>query len=331
MERGTSASNIVWTITDGKVGMDVQAVGVAEALGLTVEVKHVAPSGIFRLGAPWAPVDPRERFAAPGSQFAPPWPRVAVATGRLSIPYVRALKRRAGRETVTIVLQDPKTGPGTADFIWVPEHDRLRGPNVFTTLTAPNSFSPDRIAALRSHLPPAIASLPPPRIAVFLGGKNAVYDFSSDDLARLAASLRALGADGASFMITPSRRSGPELIAAVESATRNSARLLWDGSGANPYADFLAHADALVVTGDSVNMVSEACATGKPVFVFHASGGSPKFTRFHESLERYGACRPLDDNVRGWQPWTYEPLFAGPEIAAEIRARWPELFSHRKV
>ena len=69
-----------WLITDGKAGMDVQVRGVADALGLDYEMKRVAPAGFWSLLAPWGPVAPAERFGAPGTPFAPPWPAVAIAT-----------------------------------------------------------------------------------------------------------------------------------------------------------------------------------------------------------------------------------------------------------
>jgi mitochondrial fission protein ELM1 len=311
-----------WVITSGMVGMDVQAQGVAEALGLAYEMKRVEPKGIWKFAAPWGPVAPSERFGEPGSQFAPPWPAVAISLGRGGVPYMRALRRKAGNATFTVVMQDPKTGLSTADMIWVPEHDRLRGANVFTTLTAPHSFTVERLAELRRTLPQAIAALPRPRVAVVLGGKNAVYKFRDEDDARLAGALASLGALGASFLVTPSRRTHARLLEVAERATRDFPRILWDGSGPNPYADFLAHADLLVVTADSVNMTGEACATGRPVLVFAPSGGSAKFRRFHAALEARGATRPLPDRLDAMPDWTYEPLHSVDDIAREIARRW---------
>ncbi len=311
-----------WIITDGKAGMVVQARGVAEALGLVVETKTVELSGWARLTAPWGPVQPHDRFGAPGSQFTPPWPQVAIATGRASIPYIRRLKRLAGPQTFTVILQDPRTGAKAADLIWVPAHDKLRGPNVMTTLTAPHSFSHERLSALRASAPPEIAALPTPRVAVILGGKNGVYRFTEADDDRLEAALRDLAALGASFMITPSRRTHRRLIEAADRGTAQSPRILWDTTGENPYPQFLANADALVVTADSVNMTGEACASGRPVFVFTPSGGSDKFARFHAALNQAGATRPLPDHLGSWQTWTYAPLFSAAEIAAEIERRW---------
>ena len=315
------AGRSAWIFTTGAAGMDTQTRGVADALGLDYVMQKVAPKGIFKLLAPWGPVSPSERFGKPGTQFAPPWPDVAIALGRTCVPYMRALRRRSPK-TFSIVMLDNRAGLGVADVIWVPQHDRLRGPNVVTTLTAPHSFTAERLAALRRTVPAAIAALPQPRIAVILGGKNKVYEFTDADDARFAAALRSLGALGASFMITPSRRTHARLLEVTEQATRDFPRILWDGAGANPYGDFLAQADALVVTADSVNMTGEATATGRPVYVFTPSAGSDKFRRFHAALTAYGATRPLPEHVTELPDWTYVPLHSADTIARQIERRW---------
>ena len=311
-----------WLITDGKAGTIVQTRGVADALGLDVQEFSVFPEGLWRLLAPWVPVAPTENFGKPMTRFAPPWPDIAIASGRTSVPYIRALKRRAGDQTFTIIMQDPRTGQNTADLIWVPKHDKRRGANVITTLTSPHSITQAKLAKLRLALPEEIEKLPHPRIALILGGKNRVYTFTDDDDRRLAAALRSLAELGASFMITSSRRSHQGLVDVVENATRSAPRHVWDGNGDNPYHAYLAAADALVVTADSVNMCGEAAATGAPVFIFFPSGGSAKFTRFHKGLQAHGAARPLPLEFSALPDWHYEPLNSAPEIAREIEKRY---------
>ena len=311
-----------WLITDGKTGMLVQCRGVADALGLNYVHKQVSPVGMHRLLSPWMMPRRSERLGEKGSVLSPPWPDVAIATGRLSIPYIRSLSRLAGPNTYSVVLQDPKTGLRTADLIWVPQHDRLRGANVITTLTAPHSYSQARLADLRRTMPAWIAALPPPRVAVLLGGDGGGYRFTEADVLRLANTLGALAALEVSFLITPSRRTPPDLLKAVDQATQSRPRVLWAGEGENPYPDFLAHADTLVVTADSVNMTGEAGATGRPIYVFEPSGGSAKFARFHDSLRRHGITRPLPDRFTSLQTWSYRPLDAARPIAAEIERRW---------
>jgi mitochondrial fission protein ELM1 len=319
---GTLAGQTAWIFSDGKAGHEAQCFGVVEALGLTAEVKQVKPTGIFKLMAPWGPIAPSERFGQPGTPFGPPWPAFAFATGRTTIPYLKALRRRAGFATYTVILMDPKTGSGSADLIWVPEHDRLRGPNVLATLASPHRYSPQRLQALRSQVPPQIAALPRPRVACLIGGPNGDYRYDDNDEALLVACLKRFADDGLGLMITTSRRTPDKLTARIKDAVRNTEVFFWDGSGHNPYPDFLAHADLFLITADSVSMTCEAAATGRPIYVFSPSGGSPKFDRFHKALADYGATRPIPEPGSPIETWTYQPLHSAETIAAEIVRRW---------
>jgi mitochondrial fission protein ELM1 len=318
----TAAGRRGWIISDGKAGNDVQTRGVFDALGLSYEEKRVDPRGIWAALSPWGPVSPAERFGAPESQFHSPWPDFAISIGRLTTPYIRRLKRAAGLATYTIILQNPKVPPKTADLFWVPEHDTRRGPNVITTSTAPHSFTERRLAELRATLPPQIAALPQPRVAVLLGGPNGDFRYEPAALGRLAAALQSLGRLGAGLMITPSRRTPAAIAEFVREATEGTPRMFWDGTGENPYPHFLAHADAFIAPADSVNMTGEPCATGKPVYVFEPGGGSAKFTRFHETLRRHGATRPLPETFERLETWSYTALNSSETIAAEIARRW---------
>ena len=317
-----AAGRTGWIISDGKTGNDVQTRGVFDALGLTYEIKHVDPQGIWGALSPWGPVSPAERFGAPQSRFRPPWPDFAISIGRLTTPYIRRLKREAGLATYTIILQNPKVAPRTADLFWVPEHDARRGPNVITTLTAPHSFTARRLSQLRATVPAQIAALPQPRVAVSLGGPNGDFRYTATALAQLAGALQSLGRLGAGLMVTPSRRTPAAITELVRAATNGIARVFWDGEGENPYPQFLAHADAFIAPADSVNMTGEPCATGKPVYVFEPEGGSAKFTRFHETLRRHGATRPLPASFERLESWSYAPLNSSETIAEEVARRW---------
>lgn len=321
-ERQALAGAPAWIVSDGKAGHEALCRGVAEALGLAVTLKRVAPSGLWKALAPWGPVAPRERFGAPGTAFAPPWPAVALAAGRTTIPYIRALKRRAGDAIFTVVLMDPRTGPGTADLIWVPEHDRRRGANVIATLTAPHPLSPRRLAEIRALAHAPIAALPAPRVAVLVGGPNERYRYPPAAIARLVAAVRSLAGLGAGLMITTSRRTPPDLVAALAQAVAGRPALLWTGEGENPYPAFLAHADAFLVTADSTNMAGEAAATGRPIHVFTPEGGAEKFRAFHAALAARGVTRPAPERFTEIGTWSYPPLYAADAVADEVLRRW---------
>ena len=146
--------------------------------------------------------------------------------------------------------------------------------------------------------------------------------FAQADSARLASSLGSMASLGPSFLITASRRTPSHALDAVLAATSAAKRIVWEGAGTNPYESWLAHADMFVVTADSINMTGEACASGKPVYVFEPDGGSAKFSKFHESLRRYGATRELPEIFTQLETWVYTPLDSAAQIAEEIERRW---------
>ena len=251
-------------------------------------------------------------------------PDIVLGAGRQTVPFMRALKRAGRGRVFTVIFQSPRAGAESAHLIWVPAHDRLRGPNVITTLTPPHRFTAAALADLRARIPAEIAALPGPRVALLLGGPGAGYVYDDATIRRFAAIIGRVAAPRpGSLLITPSRRTPPALLAAVDAATRAKPRMLWRGEGENPYPDFLANADLFVVTADLVNMAGEACATGKPVYVFTPPGGREKFHRFHAALHaawRHPAARPMPPPTL--ETWTYAPLASAEQVAAEIEARW---------
>ena len=303
------SSPSVWVLGSGRIGHEVNARGVVEALGWPHEFRPVAPRYLYGRLAPWGPVDPRD----PAVQGRAP--DIVIASGRVTVPYVRAWKRAGA---FVVFLQDPRWARREMDLIWVPEHDALRGANVIATLTSPHPFAPSRLAQARAAPDPRLAALPGPRCAVALGGPSGAQSFTAADVARLADAVRAIRAQGFSVMATPSRRTPSELLAAVRDAVGDG--FFWDGSGENPYLAMLALADAVFVTGDSANMVGEATATGAPVHVFEPTGGRPgKLSRFVDALVSRGVARRWAGRL---DSFTYAPLDSSGEIAAEIRRRF---------
>jgi len=305
----------VLVLGSGKAGHEINAVGVAEALGAPYELKRVNPRRPFLWMSPFGPVDPRD-----AALLRPPLPDIVLACGRVTAPYMRALKRAGGARVFAVFLQDPRFARASMDLIWVPEHDRHRGPNVIATLTSPHPFSPRRLAAARAAPDARLAALPTPRCAVVLGGPSAAQRFTAGDLARMTEAMRAIVGQGFSIMATPSRRTPPELVAAVREGLGDAPGFVWDGSGENPYASILALADAVLVTGDSANMVGEATATGAPVHVFEPSGGDAgKLGETIDALERLGAIRRFAGRI---ERFAYAPIDSSSVIAAEIARRF---------
>ena len=315
----------VLVIGSGKAGHEVNAKGVAEALGCPTEFRRIAPRPFFEFVAPYGPMDPRERAAF----LSEPLPDIAIACGRATVPYLRALKQAGGRGLFAVCLQDPRVSRGLIDLIWTPSHDKLRGPNVLTTLTSPHPFSRRCLKEKRAAPDVRLVGLPRPRAAIILGGPSGAQFFTDADFVRMRESVQAIVAQGYSVMATPSRRTPQALLDAVQQGAKDAPAFLWDGSGANPYGCMLALAEATLVTGDSANMVGEAVATGSPVYIFEPSGGaSPKLAAMIGGLIAIGAARRFAGR---FESYTYEPIDSSAEIAAEIARRLQDTREHAKA
>ena len=208
----------------------------------------------------------------------------------------------------------------------MPAHDDLAAerPEVIRTVGVPHRVTRERLAAAARELAPRLGDLPRPRIACLVGGSNRAVRFRPSDALRLAHEASALaGTRGGSLLVSTSRRTGEACTAALARAI-DVPRLLhrWspgtDPTG-NPYLGLLGAADAIIVTADSASMCSEACASGRPVFLFRPAGGaSAKLARLHGALETTGHLRPLG---AAWPEHRPPPLDPAAVVADAIRAR----------
>jgi mitochondrial fission protein ELM1 len=315
-----------WIVTDGKAGDENQCIAIAETLGLPFEVRRIDPRPPFGWMAPWGPIDPRDQPGSARGVLAGPLPDLLIASGRRSVPYLRAVRQASEGRTFTAFLKDPRTGHDTANFVWVPDYDDLRGPNVFTTLTPPHQVSAARIEAARAAPDPRLAGLPWPRVAVLVGGDSRHLTYRAIDMRRLLRDLTKLAEGGCSLMVTVSRRTPRNLRDALRSLVADKSGFFWDGTGANPYVSMLAFAEQIVVTSDSSNMVGEAVSTGAPVLLFDLPKTYIRHRRLFAGLAMAGALKPF---VGRLEELRYPPLDATPAIAdamakayADHRARW---------
>jgi mitochondrial fission protein ELM1 len=308
-----------WIISDGCAGMVNQCLGVAEALGLSPVEKTVRLRAPWRWGTPFLRWGSAYALAKESSDLTKPFPDVIIGCGRQAVVPMLHIKKLSAGKTTAIQVQNPVISTKHFDVVVAPLHDNVKGENVIHTLGAPHRVSLKRLESERHKFPEFKKEKEEKLIGVLIGGACKAYPMDSDSAMGLINSLESLAKQGHRLLISPSRRTPPFLMEllnkAVIAGKLGASPFLWDMQGENPYFPILANADALLVTCDSVCMITEACVTDKPVYLFPLKGGNVKFKSFHNGLLSKGRVQwfPMDGHLQ----WTTTTPFNEMEFVAQ--------------
>lgn len=292
-------------------GLQAQAIGLAEAAGLGADVVSLQPK------LPWRWISARMWPRPLAAVTLPPLGDQVLISAGGTAGVVAAALRRPGRPVVQV--QHPRLDPARFDLVVVNRHDGLTGRNVIVTRTALHRVTAARLAEAAAEWGPRLAHLPRPLVAVLVGGSNGRFRLDRTAAVQLGARLaEMMRLDRAGLALTPSRRTAPEVRAALSDAVTPLGGWVWDMAGDNPYYGLLACADAIVVTEDSVSMVSEAVATRVPVLLAALPGHSRRIRLFTRLLQQDGRVRPFAGRLESWDA---RPLDDTAAAGEEVRRR----------
>lgn len=306
-----------WVVSDAAAGNRRQALALAAALGFAQPREWT-----LHARAPWRWLAPRRLPGARGAfgdAFAnaltqpAPW---VIGCGRQAALATR-LAREHGARAVQIL--DPRVDPRHWDAVIAPAHDRLRGVNVLTSLGSLHPVDAPWLSAARAAHP-SLGALPGPRLLLLLGGAVANVALDRHWWDATLAQLTLMAHTHASLMISASRRTPAWLRQAARDALPQLPGRRWlalDASD-NPYPGMLAWADAIMVSPDSVNMISEACATAAPVLVPGLERARGRHREFLHALQASGRIVASVTDAR-W-PSKVTPWIETPRIATRLRA-----------
>jgi mitochondrial fission protein ELM1 len=306
-----------WTLTDGHAGNERQARALAAALGLDAEAWTLDPRVPWRWAAPRRLPGSDAAFGAAFERAIAHPPALAIGCGRQAALATRLLRARGSR---ALQILDPRIATKHWDLVIAPEHDGLVGDNVITLAGSLHPVDDAWLAQARVRFP-ALEWPGGSQVALLVGGASAHARFDVEAVDALAPPLLAWTArTGGRVLATASRRTPDAVRHRLRATFVASPHFVWtdDADGTNPYAGMLAWADRIVCTADSVNMLSEACATRAPVYVagFEALRGRPR--RFVERLHELGRVRAFAEGLDGF---AVTPLRETARVAEVVRQR----------
>ncbi len=289
-----------WIVTDGKVGTEKQCIALAEALGLKPIIKRIKAKFPWSKLPPPLWINPLGAFdEKEGDTLAEPWPQVIIAATRCAAAPVAAIKKKLGKSIFTIFIQNPQMDLSNFDVVIAPQHDGLKGKNLIEIQGALHNLSKGELAKEGRIWKDIIPEgLPRPWVAVLLGGNSHHHRVSPALMEFYGSRLRQMALrQPMSFLVTASRRTPPDAFQAFKTALGHVPRYIWNGLGDNPYHGFLDLADYILVTNDSVAMMSEAAATEKPLYALPLEGGGKRLNKFYASLQEQGIIQSFEGKL----------------------------------
>ncbi len=295
-----SLAPLCWVMTEDLTGTRNQCLALAQAVGITNPLMKT-----LGLKAPWRWVTPYIRLFHPmaltakSATLAEPWPDLIIASGRKAIAAALWVKRQSSGKAVLVIVQSPVIKDKHFDLVIAPRHDQYDAPNAMTITGALSVVTTKTLADAMTDFP-QLAIVPQPRVAVLMGGTSRTHKFTAAVAEQLTQQLKQLQEQHYGLMVTASRRTPAALSQRIQQDLQRDGTVFWDGMGPNPYQAYLAYADVILVTEDSVSMACEAIGTGKPVYIVTLDGGSPRFARFHDDLVAKGYARWFDGQIAQW-------------------------------
>lgn len=310
----------IWVLADDRMGNVNQILGVAEALKTPFErkdihyTKWVKLPNFIRASSLIGITDESAK------NLIAPYPDVVLSAGRRSYPVALYIRKKSGNKTKIVHLMNPgRFGVKRATIIALPEHDRtpVYSKNVVRILGAPHRVTPERLAQERKKWESTFKKYPHPRLSVIVGGATKDKPFTADMAKDLVKQIIAL--KPGSILLTTSRRTPDHVINELKNGLTQCPIYFYQfgDKSENPYFGLLACADSIVVTGDSISMCTETCATGLPVSIFAPDEMiGNKHKKFIKSLFEKGFATPLGHKPK--KP--IAPLNPASDLAALIRA-----------
>ena len=304
-------------LTEGYHGMISQVEGLAKAL--QAEFQHK----IVRLNWPWNFIPPKltpiseiilkdKHYINENKSFD-----LVISCGRKSvIPSVIIKKKNTN--IFTIHIQDPKVNYKNFDVIIAPEHDDLKGENVISSKGSIHYITQSEIEKAKNYLVNKFQN--ENIVSLILGGPTKYYSFSNEELIQVFRKIKSnFISQGHKVLVIPSMRTPKRII---DLAMKEFAKegFVVNTVDKQAYLSALALATNIVVTCDSTSMISEASASGKPIFVAHMKPkkNNYRFKKFFQLFKEMGITKELEEKIDNW---TYNRLNEADRIATLIHKK----------
>ena len=280
-----------WILSDNLIGHEKQSISLAEKLNINYKLIKIKKINFIRRNL--------SSFLnlKKIKSFKPPYPRIIISCGKSTAYYSRIIKKKTKNKIFSIFIQKPPININNFDLIISPKHDKCEGPNVIETQGALTKINLKYIKDINKKKPPRI--LKEKFISVLVGGNSRHHKITKSILNKIIKNLKSIEEKNKiRIFILISRRTGKKNYLYLKKKLINKNFIfVLPNSKKVSYLNALSFAKAIIVTSDSVSMVTEACSTGKPTYIIDIPTKSKRFSLFIKNLIHLKLAYYLKDSI----------------------------------
>ena len=224
------------------------------------------------------------------------------------------LKEKYKKKIINIHIQDPKVSTNLFDFVILPEHDNdLEGKSVIRSKGALHYITETEIANSQDKNKKI-------DVGIILGGPNKYYAFDDQEIINIISeAIDKLANNNNRMRIVSSRRTPENTLKLIKQKFENKNNIEIDTSlNKSKYISTLSNSEILIVTSDSISMISEAAITGKPIYVAQMPNikKNDRFQKFFQLFNSLNIIKNLENSV---EKWSYKKLNETDRISSYIK------------
>lgn len=214
-----------------------------------------------------------------------------VSCGSSLTPVNIFMKKENNARNVIVMKPGILFGSKKFNFIIAPKHDRMKpGKNIVETALAPNLVDNEAMRSAGEKLKNSIRFEKGKALGILIGGDNPEFTLTTELLRKvIGEALKFCQSNEMDLLVTTSRRTNSIQETILKEMLQNNPRckLLVVANESNPegtLAGILALNDIVLVSGESISMVSEAIASGKKVVAFELDKKINGMTKHERAL-----------------------------------------------
>lgn len=280
-----------WILSDNLVGHEKQSISLAEKLNINYKLIKIKKINFIKRNLSSFFNLEKKSF------FKPPYPKIIISCGKSTAYYSKMIKQKAKNKIFSIFIQKPPINLSNFDVVISPKHDKCKGLNVIETQGALTKINSKYIKNINKKKAPSI--LKKKFVTVLIGGDSRHHKITKSILDKIIKSLQLIEEQKKiRIFILVSRRTGKKnYLYLKKNLVNKNFIFILPNSKKVSYLNAISFAKAIIVTSDSVSMVTEASSTGKPTYIIDIPTKSKKFSLFIKNLIDLKLAYYLKDTI----------------------------------